>query len=127
MGAFINISNHPSAQWTDEQRQAALTVRPGIDRIVDVPFPAVPPEADKNDIIRMAIDVIRECPKDAVAIMVQGEHTLTARLVAQFLLFRPHIRCYAATSERRVIDHGDGRKTAEFRFVRFREYSLPIP
>jgi hypothetical protein len=32
------------------------------------------------------------------------------------------LRCVASTTERRAVDHPDGSKTSEFRFVRFREY-----
>jgi hypothetical protein len=32
------------------------------------------------------------------------------------------IPCVASTTVREVIDHGDGRKEAQFRFVRFRPY-----
>ena len=47
---FINFSNHPSQIWSREQTDAAR----GYGAIVDVPFPAVPPDASEEEIQGMA-------------------------------------------------------------------------
>jgi len=121
---FLNLSNHPSAYWADEQMKAAQAIAP---RILDFRFPNVPPEwgtldirnlADKivNDLLSLDNGAVMRRIKGA---MLQGEHTLTFALVHRF---QQHgVPCYAATTERQVED-ADGRKTSVFRFVRFRAY-----
>ena len=49
-----------------------------------------------------------------------GEMTFTYALAQK--LKNAGIPCVASTTVREVIDHGDGRKEAQFRFVRFRPY-----
>ena len=39
---FINLSNHPSLKWNEDQKKAALEMG---GRIIDMPFPPVPADA----------------------------------------------------------------------------------
>ena len=48
---FINYSNHPSAGWMDDQKNAASME---YGSIVDVPFPAVPVGYTSDDIRQLA-------------------------------------------------------------------------
>lgn len=120
---FVNVSNHPSTGWADEQREAALRTA---DQIVDLAFPPVPADADSSTVWRMAreyadrIFAMRTESTDVAAVMVQGEFTFVYALVR--LLSGTGIPCLAATTERRTVDLGDGRKVAQFQFVRFRAY-----
>lgn len=115
---FVNLTNHPSAEWEDAQRQAALALAPGL---VDVAFPAVPPAADEEAITALAKETGAAVPQGATHALVQGEWTLTVALLP--LLQRRGIVCLAATTARDVNVADDGAKTSRFRFVRFRRYA----
>ncbi len=114
---FANISNHPSNEWSEDQRAAA---REFAEAIIDVPFPEVPPGADGTWIEQKAEEVLASLPAETTHALVQGEFTLTMALVKR--LQQRGIRCLAATSERRVSRTEDGRELREFRFVQFRDY-----
>lgn len=118
---FLNLSNHPSAGWSDEQRAAALELAP---RIEDLPFPNVPPEADEKEVGRLTEQVLGRVPAGTSHAMVMGEFTLTYALV-RGLLARG-IVCVVATTQREKVETttGTGEKTtvSRFRFERFRRY-----
>ena len=119
---LVNLSNHPSACWSDEQKLAALKLAP---QIMDLPFPAVPPEADTHEIDALADEVLAiarlttQAP-GATHAMVQGEFTLAHALVRK--LQQIGIVCVAATTRREVVEQTGGTRTTRFNFVRFREY-----
>ena len=79
---FINLSNHPSGQWDDPQRNAAMRY----GQIVDLPFPEVPPEMGEDDVKTVAMNFYgkirrlahKYCNGDSsqVTVMLQGEFTL---------------------------------------------------
>ncbi len=117
---LVNLSNHPSACWSDAQKQAALQLAP---EIRDLPFPAVPSEADPEEINALADELVARltmAAPGATHAMVQGEFTLVHALVRK--LQQIGIVCVAATTRREVIEHSGGAKTTRFHFVRFREY-----
>ena len=116
-GCFVNLSNHPSDAWGDAQREAALAMAP---RLVDLPFPAVPPEAEAID--DLATATLARVPPEATAAMVMGEQTLCHALIAG--LRARGVRCVAATTRREVSAGPDGVKRSRFRFVRFRDYPV---
>lgn len=118
---LVNFSNHPSERWEDKQRKAAEEY----GRIVDIPFPQVPPEASGREVQLLAHDCLREIEAlHPSAVMCQGEFTLSYAVVAGLL--SKGIPCLAACSERMVretVDEdGNIRKESRFEFVRFREY-----
>jgi CRISPR-associated protein Csx16 len=118
---LVNLSNHPSACWSHDQREAALRQAP---EIRDLPFPAVPPEADAREINALADEVVARLKTEAPGAthaMVQGEFTLAHALVGK--LQQIGIVCVAATTRREVVEQTAGTKTTRFNFVRFREYS----
>ncbi len=130
---FANISNHPSSGWGEEQRRAALdlattTVALHHDSdlkvieasIVDIPFPNVPPHLSSLEMFPLADAVVQTLPPETVVAMVQGEYVLSYILVHR--LQEKGIVVVSATSERRVVDLGGGKKASEFQFVRFRAY-----
>jgi len=130
MAFFLNISNHPSTQWSTEQLEAVQKIALQLmdapfSKIIDVPFPEVPPEAgieEVDNIEDQIIDDLRESNvlQNTVAAMVQGEFTLTSALVRR--LQEHGIRVYAATTQRIVEIDAEGRKISTFKFVRFRVY-----
>jgi len=117
---LINLSNHPSDLWGEGQRRAALD---HYRTIQDLPFPHIDPNWGLDEVEMQAdhyISKIRRAEPDAFAVHLMGElvfcHVLARKLEAI------GIPCVASTTIREVIDHGDGRKEAQFRFVRFRPY-----
>lgn len=117
---LINLTNHSCETWNEEQT-AAAQAEFGI--IQDMPFPAIPPEWETEEVVALARKYVVGCreliqrPEDAVHIM--GELTFTYA----FIGLATDIRCIASTSERRVTDHPGGDRTVSFRFVRFRDYN----
>lgn len=114
---FANVSNHRKELWDETQTQAALALA---EHIEDVPFPAVPPDADEKAIEALADECLSRIPPATSHALVQGEFTLTVALVRR--LQARGITCLAATTERQVEEADSGRKTSLFRFNRFREY-----
>lgn len=122
---FINFSNHPSQIWSREQTDAAS----GYGAIVDVPFPAVPPDASEKEIHEMAdqssgqIASLIEGVKgrEPCAVHIMGEMTLTYAIVSRLL--KRGVCCMASTTTREVTTDTNGNKISVFRFVRFRQYA----
>ena len=78
---FINLSNHPSSGWGEEQKQAAKQW----GTIIDYPFPEVDAQSSTQNIKELAeIIVISVLKRNPSAIMCQGEMTLTYQLVKLF-------------------------------------------
>ena len=119
---FVNLSNHASDNWSQAQRDAAQGLG---GPILDFEFPEVPPEDDFAGVERIAEQITATAMEwKPLAVMVQGEFTLTYRLVKIFELRK--VPCYAATS-RRVTETfqeagGATVKKTRFEFVRFRRY-----
>jgi CRISPR-associated protein Csx16 len=114
---FVNLSNHPSAKWDETQTKAA---REFAERIEDIAFPAVPPDADEKAIEALAEECVAQVPPETSHALVQGEFTLTVELVRR--LQARGITCLAATSKRNVEEGCNGRRVSTFTFVRFRAY-----
>ncbi len=100
---FVNISNHPSGAWPAAQREAAEALA---GRIVDSPFPEVPPDAQTEAIVDLAEAVARQVPPGCTHAMVMGELTLTLALVRK--LKARGIGCVAATGPRNAEELPDG-------------------
>ena len=118
---FVNLSNHPSVDWSEEQKKAALAY----GEIVDVSFPSVPSSCSDKAMQKLADKAVGAVVKAAypareVTVHVMGEMTLTYRIVNK--LKARGIRCLASTSDRVASDIGNGEKTSQFHFVEFREY-----
>lgn len=117
---FLNISNHPSDMWGNEQIKAALKY----GEIIDIPFPNITSDAAKSDIEILAqsfLQKINEHYADTVlTVHIMGEMTFTYHMIS--LLKECGIRCVASCSERIVKDLGDGKRISQFSFEKFREY-----
>lgn len=111
---FVNISNHASAKWSAAQLDAARLL--GGD-VRDIQFPNVPSTADESVILEMA-DQLAGQVADGDVVMCQGEFSLTFALTSR--LRARGLQVVVACSERRVVEHADGSKTAIFEFERFR-------
>ena len=120
--SFVNFSNHPAKDWSEDQLKAAKEY----GDIVDIPFPAVSPEMDENELHMLADACVAVILKESpVAVMVQGEFTLCFSVIE--MLKENGIMCVAACSKReaKVTTQPDGTTKREsiFSFVRFREYA----
>lgn len=117
---FLNISNHPSSAWSENQRYSAEKY----GTIVDVPFPQIDPDGDEQYISelkdRLCKNLYSAFGKEGYIVHIMGEMSLTFAVVS--CLRKEGIRCFVSTTERNTIDNGDGTKTVSFDFVRFREY-----
>lgn len=115
---FINITNHPFADWSEEQLDAARSY----GEIVDIPFPNIEPHFTTADISMLADELIATVLKKYATsvVHVMGELTFTYALVSR--LKATGITCLASTTERNVVIDPDGKKVSEFKFVQFREY-----
>ncbi len=123
---LLNLSNHAAAKWSAAQKQAA---EQRFGEVRDMSFPVINPNADLETITELAHDYVWKCrdifddaairnPQSAIHVM--GEMTFVYQFVK--LATAAGLRCVASTTERLAIDHPDGSKISEFRFVRFREY-----
>ena len=116
---FINLSNHPTADWSGEQLAAARRY----GEVVDLPFPSIAPEYTKEDILQLVEEYVASVLKmkqGDLTVHVMGEMTFTHNLVNA--LHEKGIVCVASTTVRNAVMTADGRKVSEFRFVQFREY-----
>jgi hypothetical protein len=118
---LINLSNHPSNKWPQQQIEAANQY----GEIRDMPFPAIDPAASTDTVIGLAEGYLSEFEAMlgdnhlSGAVHVMGELTFCYALVN--MLQKRGIRCVASTTERLVTENGNA-KTVEFNFCRFREY-----
>ena len=112
---FLNLSNHPSANWTPEQLDAAGGT------VVDMPFPQVDPDGDEAYIENLADEYLQKVlAMDNISVVhIMGEMNFTFALVKKL---KTHgIRCVASTTQRETVEK-DGLKISKFKFIRFREY-----
>jgi len=120
---FINISNHPSTGWKEEQTNDAQIY----GNIVDIPFPNIPPQIETEEIKPIVNGYIQKIVAlangltETIVVHVMGESVFSFMLVAALL--KKNYKVVASTTERVVSYEGDVKRT-EFKFVRFREYKL---
>lgn len=120
---LINLSNHPSKNWSARQKEAALSK---YAKIYDLPFPDIDPNDTEKQISEMAFTYLDKIQKIIAnidcqdsAVHIQGEFTFVFKLVT--LLKSSNINCLASTSQRKVQEL-EGKKIVEFNFVKFRSY-----
>ncbi len=122
MKKFINVSNHPSSKWGEEQLSAVKQL--GADMIVDLEFPQVDPNLDTVQLGVLALNLYSNIVSyladgDEIIVHIMGELGLTTYTVE--MLKRSNITVIHSTTERIVVEE-NGVKTSRFKFVRFREY-----
>jgi len=114
---LINLTNHPSSAWGEEQRNAAIQQFGAIE---DMCFPNIPPDSDTKEVEALAAAKYAEIKlKEAElgekpVIHVAGEQVYCFLLIQ--LLLKDGFRCITSTTER------DENKV--FHFKRFRRYKL---
>lgn len=117
---FINFTNHPIAQWSEEQLRAAEQ----IGELMEIPFPLVSPEATAEEVGKMADEqvkgIVRMADGHSATVHIAGEHTLTFAIVTR--LRAKGIKCVASTTYRSTVQLPDGTEIRDFNFIQFREY-----
>ena len=117
---FINLSNHPIANWGEAQLAAAEQY----GEIEEMPFPDINPTVRQEDIYELVDEYVNKLAERSVnsdlTVHVMGEMTFTYNLVSRLKAIG--IRCVASTTERNTYTDADGKKVSEFKFVQFREY-----
>lgn len=119
---LINLSNHPSSNWSPKQLESASIY----GELVDLPFPVVDPDAGTDSIRLLAdefktkiVSLVSGMPTEKHAVHLMGEITFCFALAV--MLQSRGIDCIASTTERIVVEKGR-QKTVEFNFTRFRQY-----
>ena len=118
---FVNLSNHPSDLWSEEQRIAAEEY----GTIVDIPFPIIEPDITKYEMNRLVQEYVGKIlVYGTPAVMVQGEYVFTHWIVSA--LIEKGCLVLAARSNREVKERRDAdgnmQRTSIFRFAGFAEY-----
>jgi hypothetical protein len=73
---FINFSNHPSDNWSEQQKIVVYDQYQA--QIIDFPFPQVSAFADEEEISVLAKECVETiCRYKPKAVMCQGEFGLT--------------------------------------------------
>ena len=130
---FINLSNHPLDGWSREQISAAVQAC-GLPEIIDLPFPAIPPEAGHMEVHGLACEmrdkVVEMAGPGRHVVHVMGEMTFVHAFVDVMRYAgvsrtgkgAASFTCVASTTRRIAMDGPDGTKTSRFEFVQFRKY-----
>lgn len=117
---LINLTNHPYAQWDDEQKQAAQAY----GEVRDLPFPRIDSTASEEEVtvlVNSFYEKIRALGRqDVTTIHIMGEFSFTFALLKK--LQAAGYTCVASTTERIVREIGDNKKEVSFQFKRFRRY-----
>lgn len=120
---FINLTNHPSESWSEEQLKAARC----FGEIVDIPFPVIDENASEKDINRLADDylntILSKGDSDNLTVHVMGEQTFCYAIISK--LQKEGIRCIASCTRRDVFVNEEGQAVSTFHFSNFREYVPP--
>lgn len=116
---FVNLSNHPSEAWGDDQLSAAKKY----GSIINIPFPAIDASCDENQMRKLVGEyekmVLQKSAGHTPIVHIMGEMNFTYSLVKR--LRQRDIVCVASTTER-VAEEREGQKTSTFKFVKFRNY-----
>lgn len=119
---FINLSNHPSSRWSEEQMSAAREY----GDIIDIPFPQVDDFCDEDDILKLVDKYCKDILTEThgriqnIVVHIMGEMTFTYAMVKELSLMG--FTCLASTTERITEELPDGSKNVKFKFCRFRRY-----
>lgn len=114
---LLNLSNHPSSAWLDNQKQTALDQ---YEEIIDWAFPQINPNWSADEIDQLAEEYEEKIKTiNPVAVHIMGEMTFCYNLINR--LKQNGIACIASTTNRKTTEK-NGVKNSIFEFVRFRKY-----
>ena len=120
---LINLSNHPSNQWSEKQFKSAIKK---FKSVYDLPFPHISPNANSNQVKQKAgkylqkiLTIIKSSKDKLNAVHLMGELTFVFHLT--YMLKQKNIIVVASTTDR-IVQEKDGKKIVTFNFLRFRKY-----
>ena len=117
---YNNFSNHQSNAWGEAQLNAAMEY----GEVMDVPFPAVNPYADKGEIHKVCEEYVAQIMNlNPSCVLCQGEFCVAYGVISA--LKKLGVKVVAACSDRKSVDRKVGdkvEKISTFTFVQFREY-----
>ena len=114
---LINLSNHPSLEWSDFQKNTAIEL---YQSIADMEFPVISPNCSDLEIAQLAQNYVKQLISlKPSAVHIMGELNFT--FICVTLLKSLGILCVASTTQR-VCAKKNNLKTSNFEFVQFREY-----
>jgi hypothetical protein len=114
---FINISNHPSNEWSKEQLEAAGNV------VFDINLPNTNSHWNDKELrncVTDMFDILVELTKRVVIIHLMGETDFVAEL-AMKIYQETDWTVVHSTTEKIVVENEDGTKTSQSKFVQFKE------
>ena len=119
---LLNLSNHPSTNWHADQLDKAIQT---YSRIEDIAFPHIKPEENTEGVQTLAkayaaTIINQQSTIGNLTVHLMGEMTFVVALVG--LLQAAGIEVVCSTTERIVLAEINGKKTMQFRFVRFRAF-----
>jgi len=121
---LLNLTNHPSEKWTDEQKNVAKQMFGGI---IDMQFPDIDPTGNEeyisnltNEYLKKILSIKNSLPNnEELVVHIMGEQTFCFSLINKLL--ENDILCVASTTQRIAVEK-DGIKTSVFKFCKFRYY-----
>lgn len=114
---LLNLTNHPSNQWSEKQYDHALEL---YQEIVDLPFPQISPTLDSASLDFLVDKYEQEIRQfNPFVVHIMGEMTFSFRLIHRLKTFG--ILCIASTTER-ITEQISDTKTSRFEFIQFRAY-----
>ena len=97
---FLNHTNHPSDKWSSEQIAAAEI----FGEIIDLPFPAIPPEFEKEEVAKKVAENLKKILSlEPVAVLCQGEFNYTFAMVT---FLRRQVKEWFRPSFKRTVQVG---------------------
>lgn len=122
---FVNFTNHPFENWSDEQKKAAQEIG---GEIKDLPFPAISPDMSGDQLTELASAYVEKIVElSPSCVLCQGESVFSALMA--FILTSKKIKTVSAVSERSVLEYQDDGRTVKrsiFNFRGFREYLFVV-
>ena len=119
---LLNLSNHPSTNWSTEQMSLA---HQQFGEVVDMPYPKIEPLLDTEGVIVLAkayCETILHKNKTHLTVHLMGEMSFCFALTK--MLQQKGILVVCSTTDRTVLEEKDGKKTMLFRFQQFRPYPI---
>lgn len=120
---LINLSNHPTSQWSTKQLNTALKK---YKSVFDLPFPQIPPRASEEQVEKIGNSYVKKCKAIISkssdkhnAVHIMGELTFCFAVISK--LIKAGVKCVASTTTRNATQVNDS-KISKFEFVKFREY-----
>lgn len=118
---LINLSNHPSNQWSDKQLKSALK---NFKSVYDLPFPHISPKANSKQVkvkarkyFEKVLKILKSSEDKSNAVHLMGELTFVFYLAQ--MLKNKNISVIVSTTNR-IVEEKNGKKIVSFNFVKFR-------